>query len=156
MEERTLSRVMGMLSELTVPAGKEVCTEGENGRTMYIVREGEALVWRESPSGQKVKLARLGPGEFFGEMTLIDPQPRSASVVVQKDALLYTLTNKQLYELYVEDLPGYVMLLQNLCREVTRRLRRADERICQMLEETADPETTQIRPSPFATRRKRR
>jgi CRP/FNR family cyclic AMP-dependent transcriptional regulator len=156
LEGPTLARVAGLLQEARHPAGTELCSEGDNGRTMYVIRSGEALVWRESPSGARVKLARLGPGEFFGEMTLMDPQPRSASVVIQKDAVLYTLTNRQLYQLYVEDLPGYVMVLQNLCREVTRRLRRADERICELLEEEADPESTQIRPSPFSARRKGR
>lgn len=153
LSEGTLGRLAPLLEELHVPAGKEVCVEGENGRAMYILRTGEALVWRETPSGQKVKLARLGPGEFFGEMSLIDPQPRSASVVVQKDAQLYALSNKGLYQLYVDDLPGYVMVLQNLSRELVRRLRKADERICEMVEEEADPECTQIRPGPFATRR---
>ncbi len=50
---------------------------------MFLVREGEAMVYRETEHGHRVKMMRMGEGEFFGEMTLIDIQKRSASVVVE-------------------------------------------------------------------------
>jgi CRP/FNR family transcriptional regulator, cyclic AMP receptor protein len=151
LEDATICRVERMLTEQACPEGMVVCREGEAGRSMYVVGEGEVLVCRYGPDGGVVRMVRLGPGEFFGEMTLIDPQPRSATVVVQEPSRLYALTNRDLYELYLEDLQGYTMVLQNLCREMARRLRRADERICEMAAQTRG-EDTQIRLSPVTRR----
>lgn len=152
LEESSLERVVGMLVEQHFARGSEVCREGENGRAMYIVAEGEVVVCLENPGGPRIRMVRMGPGEFFGEMTLIDPQPRSATVVVERDATLYALTNRDLYELYTNDIQGYVMLLQNLCRELARRLRRADERIFELAREDS-VHITQIRPG-FIPRRR--
>ncbi|MBX5484519.1 MAG: cyclic nucleotide-binding domain-containing protein [Myxococcaceae bacterium] len=152
LDDRTLDRVVAMLDEQKYSSGAVVCREGEMGRAMYVVADGEVVVTRAGGDGGRVKMVRLGPGEFFGELALIDPQPRSASVEVERDATLLALTCRDLYQLYREDLNGYVMVIQNLCRELARRLRRADERICEMasLADEDDADITQIRPSPFA------
>ena len=68
----------------------------------------------------------------------------SASVQVEKPATLYRLTNKDLYRLYQEDVQSYVMVIQNLARELSRRLRKAEQRICEMAEEMDESDTTQI------------
>jgi CRP/FNR family transcriptional regulator, cyclic AMP receptor protein len=150
LEDATLARIIAMLGEHQFAPGTEVCKEGEHGRAMYVVGQGEVVVRRGGPAGHQIRMVRLGPGEFFGEMTLIDPQPRSATVVVDQKAVIYSLTNRDLYQLYQEDMPGYVMVLQNLCRELSRRLRRADERICEIAEQASAEDVTQIAPSPFA------
>lgn len=150
LEESTLKRIIALLGEHRFKEGEDVCRQGEAGRAMFIVREGEALVCRDSPDGRRMKMVRMGPGEFFGEMTLIDIQKRSATVIVDKPALLYSLGNRDLYRLYQEDVPGYVMVLQNICRELSRRLRTTNRRLTEMAEES-DDESTQIRP---AVRRK--
>jgi CRP-like cAMP-binding protein len=92
-------------------------------------------------------MIRLGPGEFFGEMTLIDIQKRSASVVVEKPALLYSLGNRDLYTLYQEDVAGYVMILQNLCRELSRRLRATNKKLQDLASDDDELDNTLIRPA---------
>lgn len=156
LEERTLAQVISMLVEERHAPGEEICREGDNGRSMYVVGEGEVVVCRQGEGDSQVRMVRLGRGEFFGEMALIDPQPRSATVVVEKQATLYALGCKDLYSLYQEDLQGYVMLMQNLCRELARRLRRADERICVLVAKTDAAEVTQIRPGPSVRQPARR
>jgi CRP-like cAMP-binding protein len=74
-------------------------------------------------------MASLGPGDFFGEMTLIEMQNRSATVVAETDTVLYELTARSLYACYKADMSAYVLVLQNINRELCRRLRRADRRI---------------------------
>ena len=74
-------------------------------------------------------------------MTLIDIQKRSATVLVEKSALLYSFGNRELYRLYQEDVPGYVMVLQNICRELSRRLRTTNKRITEMAAESDDEST---------------
>ena len=114
---------------------------------MFLVREGEVVVCRDNEEGRRMKMIRMGPGEFFGEMTLIDIQKRSATVVAQKPSLLFSLSNRDLYTLYQEDVAGYVMVLQNICRELSRRLRVTNQRLQTMASEHDDDEHTLIRPA---------
>jgi CRP-like cAMP-binding protein len=150
LEPGTLGRIISMLKEHRLDPGAVVCREGEPGREMFLVRSGEVIVSRETETGRRIKMVRMGEGEFFGEMTLIDIQKRSATVSVDKPTLLYSLGNRDLYRLYQEDVPGYVMVLQNICRELSRRLRTTNRRLTEMAQES-DDESTQIR---VAVRRK--
>ncbi|MDX2015268.1 MAG: cyclic nucleotide-binding domain-containing protein [Myxococcaceae bacterium] len=148
LEDGTLKRVIGMLGEHHFEPGAEVCKQGEAGRAMFLVRAGEVLVCRDDEAGVRRKFVRMGPGEFFGEMTLIDIQKRSATVVVEKPSLLFSLGNRDLYRLFQEDTQGYVMILQNLCRELSRRLRVTNHRLQSMANEVDDQEDrTLIRPA---------
>ena len=141
-----LSRLASMLKERELPAGTSVFSEGEQGRSMYIVEEGNLVVCRSGESGRRVKLTRLGRGDFFGETTLIEMQPRSTTVVAETETRLLELGNMDLYRLYKEDVKAYVLVLQNINRELCRRLRSADGRITEVACEH-DDEVTQIRPS---------
>lgn len=144
--EESLGRLIGMLVERHFEAGAVVCREGEFGRSMYIIRSGTLLVSRAGPGGHNVRLVHLGPGDFFGEMALIEVQPRSTTVTAETPATLLELSNMSLLRLYEEDVQAYVMVLQNINRELCRRLRHADRRITQMAEAN-DDDTTQIRPA---------
>lgn len=150
LEGRRLQRVIDVLEEEAWRAGQVIFNEGELGRTMYVLREGEVEVLRTAANGQKVPIVRLGPGEVFGEMTLVELQPRSATIRVKKPARTYSLTNLDLYNLYRDDNYAYVILLQNICRMLSRRLRKADSRICEFLSLEAPRRATR------ATRARRR
>jgi CRP-like cAMP-binding protein len=147
LEESTLKRIIALLGEHHFKEGEDICKQGEAGRAMFLVREGEALVCRDSPEGRRMKMVRMGSGDCFGEMTLIDIQKRSATVVAAKPSLLYSLGNRDLYRLYQDDVAGYVMVLQNLCRELSRRLRTTNQRLQDLATESEDDGRTQIRPA---------
>jgi len=68
-------------------------------------------------------------GDHFGVTALIEMEPRPFSCVAEKDSLLYELTNVDLYQLYKQDTKAYLLLLQNINRELCRRLRKAATRI---------------------------
>jgi CRP-like cAMP-binding protein len=126
LSDASLDLMISMLVERRFEVGATVVAEGEPGRSMYIVHSGELVVSKRGESGLEIQLARLGPGDFFGEMTLIEMQNRSASVVAQSPAVLYELTARNLYKYYKADIHAYVMVMQNINRELCRRLRRAD------------------------------
>ncbi len=140
----TLDRLVKMLAERSYPAGAPVFREGEAGKSMYVVHSGELVANQEGESGNTVQLMRFFEGDFFGENTLIEMQPRPFTVLAERDARLWELTNMDLYQLYRQDVKGYVLVLQNINRELCRRLRRAGDRITQFADET-DDERTQIR-----------
>jgi CRP-like cAMP-binding protein len=100
---------------------------------MFVVHSGELVVSRLGNAGRAIRMTGLGPGDFFGEMTLIEMQNRSATVVAESSTVLYELTAQKLYTCYKADIHAYVMVMQNINRELCRRLRRADGRIAELI-----------------------
>ena len=135
LSDTSLDLLVSMLVERRFDIGATVVAEGEPGRSMYIVHSGDLAVSKTGASGRAIRIAGLGPGDFFGEMTLIEMQNRSATVVAETPSLLYELTARNLYTYYKADIHGYVMVMQNINRELCRRLRRADNRIATLADE---------------------
>ena len=126
--EAGLDLLISMLVERRFDAAATVVAEGEPGRSMFVVRSGRLAVSKRTNSGRAVFISRLEPGDFFGEMTLIEMQNRSATVIAEAPTVLYELTAQNLYACYKADIHTYVVVLQNINRELCRRLRRADDR----------------------------
>jgi CRP/FNR family cyclic AMP-dependent transcriptional regulator len=132
LSDASLDLLVSMLVERRFDVGASIVAEGEPGRSMYIVHSGELVVSKIAESGRVIRMTRLGPGDFFGEMTLIEPETRSATVVAETSTVLYELTAQNLYAYYKADIHAYVMVMQNINRELCRRLRRADNRIAKL------------------------
>ena len=128
LPQPSLDLLMSMLVERSFEAGSTVVSEGEPGRSMFIVKSGRLAVSKRTKAGRVIPISVLQPGDFFGEMTLIEMQNRSATVVAEVPTVLYELTAQDLYACYKADIHAYVIVLQNINRELCRRLRRADER----------------------------
>jgi CRP/FNR family transcriptional regulator, cyclic AMP receptor protein len=132
LSDASLDLLVAMLVERRFDVGATVVAEGEPGRSMFIVRSGELVVSKLGDSGRVIRIAALEPGDFFGEMTLIEMQNRSATVTAESPTVLYELTAGNLYTYYKADIHAYVMVMQNINRELCRRLRRADNRIAEL------------------------
>jgi CRP/FNR family cyclic AMP-dependent transcriptional regulator len=132
LSDASLDLLISMLVERRFDAGATVVEEGEPGRSMYIVHSGALVVRKLGESGRLIHMTGFGPGDFFGEMTLIEMQNRSATVATESPAVLYELTARNLYAYYKADIYAYVMVLQNINRELCRRLRCADTRIAEL------------------------
>jgi CRP-like cAMP-binding protein len=132
LSDASLELLVAMLVERRFEAGATVVAENEPGRSMFIVHSGELTVSKLLETGRVMRMSGLAPGDFFGEMTLIEMQNRSATVVADGPTVLYELTAKDLYKCYKTDIQAYVMVLQNINRELCRRLRRADGRIADL------------------------
>jgi CRP-like cAMP-binding protein len=122
-----------MLTERRFEPGATIVAEGEPGRSMFIVKSGRLAVSKRASSGPVIPISVLERGDFFGEMTLIEMQNRSATVVAEVPTVLYELTAQDLYACYKADIHAYVIVLQNINRELCRRLRRSDERFAARL-----------------------
>lgn len=128
LSDPSLDLLISMLVERRFDAGATVVTEGEPGRSLFIVKSGRLAVSKRANAGSIIPMSVLERGDFFGEMTLIEMQNRSATVVAEAPTVLYELTAQNLYACYKADIHAYVIVLQNINRELCRRLRRADDR----------------------------
>ena len=132
LTDASVDLLASMLVELRVDTGATVVKEGEPGRSMFIVHFGKLVVSKRSESGHVIPMSTLESGDFFGEMTLIEMQNRSATVTAESPTVLYELTAQKLYKYYKSDVYGYVIVMQNINRELCRRLRRADNRFAEL------------------------
>jgi CRP-like cAMP-binding protein len=137
LSDASLDLLISMLVEHRFDAGATVVAEGEPGRSMYVVHSGKLAVSKRGDSGRVIDIAALGPGDFFGEMTLVEMHNRSATVVTKSPTVLYELTARNLYDCYKADIHAYVMVLQNINRELCRRLRRTDNRVIELADRQA-------------------
>lgn len=109
------------------PAGEAVYREGDRAEHLYLVESGVLVVQKGDDARELTTLAR---GDFFGEMSFVDMQPRSATVRAQSDVVLWRWPYCQLHSVYRSDPKAYLLVVMNIAREISRRLRRADEVIC--------------------------
>ncbi len=107
------------------PKGRTIVSEGEPSQSMYILLAGRAKVQRSDSEGKEVILAVLGSGEFFGEMSLIDDAPRSASVITLEPCE-FMAVSKDAFKALLAQSPEVSM---NVMRGLVRRLREADKKI---------------------------
>ena len=129
LTDPSLELLISMLVERNFDIGATVVAESEPGRSMFIVKSGRLAVSKRGNSESVIPISVLEPGDFFGEMTLIEMQNRSATVVAESPTVLYELTAQKLYACYKADIHAYVIVLQNINRELCRRLRRSDDRL---------------------------
>ena len=107
------------------PKDMMILLADEEGDTLFIIIKGKVKITSFSENGKEVILSIMTESDFFGDMSLLDGKPRSASVVAMEDAELCLLRRDDFNRL-IEQYPGIALKLLN---ELTSRLRRADERI---------------------------
>src|SRR5271154_2386943 len=100
LSDASLDLLVSMLVERRFDAGATVVAEGEPGRSMFVVHSGRLVVNKLLEPGRVIRMSSLEPGDFFGEMTLIEMQNRSATVMAESPTVLYELTAGKLYTCY--------------------------------------------------------
>jgi CRP/FNR family transcriptional regulator, cyclic AMP receptor protein len=125
-----LKRLSDFIQEKTARAGESIFREEDLGDEMYLVRSGQVSIQQELPSGP-AQLDLVEPGGYFGEMAIIDDLPRTASARAEVDTSLLVL-HKNDFRAAVQDYPDIAF---EIFREFTKRLRRADRRYRELVEE---------------------
>jgi len=123
-----LELLVGAAEVTSVPRNQYFFRENDRATAMFVVEAGEVSVLK-SWNAKEYEIGRLGPGDCFGEMALIDLFPRSASVRAVQDCSAITLSMESVHRLYEQDLEQFALILMNIGRELSRRLRIADERL---------------------------
>ncbi|MBN1934396.1 MAG: cyclic nucleotide-binding domain-containing protein [Anaerolineae bacterium] len=121
LNERQLERLAGRLVRRAYTAGQDMVTQGKGGAGLFIITSGAAEAIRVRSDGSKAVVNTFGPTDFFGEMALLDEEPRTASVVATEDTECLVLSQWELMGEMRQDADVAVGILQ----EVVRRFRRA-------------------------------
>ena len=119
--------LLTLSSSKSVKTGSFVFKEGDHSAAMYVIESGEVAIIKRDEHHQYL-LRRMHAGDCIGEMALFDFMPRSASAYALKDTKMITITSANLMDIYKLDIEQFALLQMNMGREVTRRLRVADER----------------------------
>ncbi len=125
LSDAEVATLATLTRERRYPKGAVIVFRDDPGDALYVVAEGQVKVVLVAEDGREVILSVLGPGHVFGEMALLDEQPRSAHVIAMQDSILLVLRRED-FQAQLRATPGLAI---GLLRELTRRLRRADEQI---------------------------
>ena len=125
LQRDELLKFAELTRERTYPKGSVILFQGDPGDSLYVLRQGRAKVVLIGEDGREVILGVLEPGGHFGELALIDDQPRSAHVIAMEDSQLLILRRED-FRRRVEANPSVAWALLT---ELSRRLRRADQKI---------------------------
>ena len=117
----------GHAREAALREGEFVVREGETGNRFFLLQSGEVRVVKHAGAPNEVELARLGPMDFFGEMCILETLPRSASVQAVKETSVLSISSMDFLRLYQAKPDQYGILLLNVARDLSRRLRKLDE-----------------------------
>jgi CRP/FNR family transcriptional regulator, cyclic AMP receptor protein len=120
--QKDLALVARRGEDVTVDAGKVLVSEGATGSEFFVIISGKARVTRR---GRKV--ATLGPGDFFGDLALLDKAPRNATVTADTPMELVVLAQRE-FAAIIDEVPGFS---KKLLAGLARRLRAADEKSVQ-------------------------
>lgn len=125
LERTELASFAAVTRERGYPRGSVIVFEDDPGDALFIVREGRVKVVLVGEDGREVILGILGVGDHFGELSLIDGQPRSAHVIAMEDSRLLVLRRED-FRQRVQESPRVAWAL---LEELSARLRRADQQI---------------------------
>ena len=122
----TIEFLLAPAPVVKVPAGGFFFHENDAASGMYVLESGRVTV-SKSWQGHDLLLRRLGRGDCFGEMALLDLCPRSASVRAVEDCSAIELSSANLYRLFERDVEQFALIQMNIGREMSRRLRITDD-----------------------------
>jgi CRP/FNR family transcriptional regulator, cyclic AMP receptor protein len=129
LDDEAATALRGSMSESKLRRGDVLFHEGDAGDRAYVVLDGKIKLGRTSSDGRENLLAILGPGQMFGELSLFDPGPRSATVTAVTDATFLSLSHDDL----LRWLDGRPAVARGLLTQLAGRLRKANDVVADLV-----------------------
>ena len=123
LDDQTAEQLISTMSPSRLERGDILFHEGDQGDRLYVIGEGKIKLGRTSSDGRENLLAILGPGEMFGELSLFDPGPRTATATAVAETQVVSMGHEQLKD-FLSTRPG---VASTLLAALARRLRRTNE-----------------------------
>lgn len=129
LTEQELYDIVRACTRRQVPSQTVLCKEGDASLSMYIIERGQVQVTKRDVYGKELALATLRDGSVIGEMSLIDPGPRSATLTTGQETVVYEVTWENFEFLKRNGLSAPYKVLKEIARELCRRLRDTDGKL---------------------------
>lgn len=131
ISEQSIQLILQQSETMQLTAGEYFFRQGDNADSLYILEQGEAAIFKHAEQHEFL-LRHANCGDCFGELALIDLEPRSASVRAITDCTAINISSAALHNLYQANAEQFLIIQMNIARELSRRLRSADERWFQL------------------------
>ena len=128
LTDAALEHVRTLMLRQRFPVGEAILSEGSVNDRIYFIEHGRVEISKAAPSdGRPARhIVDMASGDVFGEMELIDIQPCEATVRAVEETGTHSLSNRDLYLVSQYDMKTYALLIMNLARDLSRRLRHTD------------------------------
>ncbi|MEH6626011.1 MAG: cyclic nucleotide-binding domain-containing protein [Motiliproteus sp.] len=126
VSDQQLPLIKRFLNTQSYAPGSYLFHQGDSGDQLFLITQGQVEVLEQSNGHPQVRLAIREAGDSIGEMCLIDNQNRSASVKALDAVEVLSLSNADIHRLYQHDAQLYLLIIMNIAREISRRLRSMD------------------------------
>ena len=131
---KEMATVERHLRRTEIDKGRTIFAQGESGSDLFIITSGTASAYLHQDRGADIRLTTFAPGTVFGELAILDPGPRSATVIADEALVCFALSDED-FVLLSSDAPKIaIKILANLSRALSRRLRQANRTIHQLEE----------------------
>jgi len=122
--EDQIETIIPLMQKETFVSGESIITEGKSNDKIFFLIEGHVEVRKKD-----ITLSHFGEGETFGEMEVLDVMPAIASINARSQVTTMSISNKALREIYKMDIKTFSLIIMNLARDLSRRLRKMDEKL---------------------------
>ncbi|HEY0472363.1 MAG TPA: Crp/Fnr family transcriptional regulator [Kribbella sp.] len=129
LDDEAADALAASMTESRLRRGQVLFHEGDSGDRLFVVVEGKVKLGRTSADGRENLIAVLGPGQMFGELSLFDPGPRSATVTAVTDASIMSLTHDEL----LRWLAGRPEVARGLLLQLASRLRKVSDVVADLV-----------------------
>ncbi|MDF9715766.1 Crp/Fnr family transcriptional regulator [Nocardioides sp. ChNu-153] len=129
LDDEAIESLVESLAETRLRRGEVLFHEGDSGDKLYVVLDGKVKLGRTSADGRENLLAILGPGQMFGELSLFDPGPRSATVTAVTESTFASLSHDDLQG-WIEGRPS---VARGLLAQLAARLRKANDVVADLV-----------------------
>jgi len=131
---KEMATVERHLRRTEIDKGRTIFAQGESGSALFIITSGTASAYLHQDRGADIRLTTFAPGTVFGELAILDPGPRSATVIADEALVCFALSDEDFVLLSSNAPKIAIKILANLSRALSRRLRQANRTIHQLEE----------------------
>jgi len=124
LEEEQIKSILPLMEEENYGPDETIITEGKSNDKIFFIIKGHVSVVKKD-----VVLSRFSEGEAFGEVEVLDVMPAVASIKSLSPVTVMSISNKSLREIYKIDVKIFALMIMNLARDLSRRLRKTDEKL---------------------------
>ena len=125
LDDRELAQIAGVAKTRRYAKDDVIFHADESGDVFCVIREGKVKITMISPEGKEIILTMMGPGEFFGEMALLDDSPRSATVIALEPLEVVTIWRTDFLQILADN----ISITKKIMSELSKRVRRMSMRI---------------------------